>query len=362
MLKWSRKRCRIEIDDLAERVKRTPEAVAEWEDGVTEPSYTTLEQLASIYKVPLAVFFFSEPPAIEDVVTQLRRLPNYELERLSADTFRKLRIMQSYQDSLSELMGPHSSDDSIHKSVSPRGKSVVEFAHEIRAAIGISLDDQFRFRSADSGFKRWRHAIEEAGVFTFKDSFKDTFVSGLCLLDAEYPVIVVNNSNSFSRQIFTMIHELSHILYGVSGITDWDLSYIELMDAEQKRIEIRCNQVAAEVLVPEASFAEQAPKDAHPETVSELATQYCVSREVILRRYLDAGQISVDEYEQRAGELNRDFARQKAEGSRGNYYLTKLAYLGEGFTHTAFEMHQSGRIDRMQLGDHLRVNMAHIDK
>ena len=45
----------------------------------------------------------------------------------------------------------------------------------------------------------------------FKDSFKADDVSGLCLCDEEYPVILLNNKMSFTRQIFTVFHEIYHL-------------------------------------------------------------------------------------------------------------------------------------------------------
>ncbi len=90
VLTWARKRCGLSVEDLARNLGKDSDIVLQWESGEAFPSYTTLETLAyGHFKIPLAVFFFPEPPDIEDPAAKFRRLPEYELERLSPDTGRK---------------------------------------------------------------------------------------------------------------------------------------------------------------------------------------------------------------------------------------------------------------------------------
>lgn len=217
ILKWARERNKLTIEQLAIKMKRDSEELKMWENGEQDLPFGCLEDLAyKHFKVPLAVFFFPEPPVEPDPVNKFRRLPDFELERLSDDTYRKIRLAQAYQDSLSLLLEDYTSRK-IFKDIIPQKQSVAELASQVRKYIGISMDEQYGFSSPETAFKRWRHAIEECGIFTFKDSFKDRFISGFCLIDDRYPVIFINNSNAFSRQIFTLMHELAHILFGKPG-------------------------------------------------------------------------------------------------------------------------------------------------
>src|SRR5208282_6291742 len=130
---------------------------------------------------------------------------------------------------------------------------------------------------------------ETAGIFTFKDSLEDRFISGFCLLHDQFPVIMVNNSNALSRQMFTIAHELGHILFGVHGITDIDEAYFDLMDQADRELEIKCNEFAAELLVPDEEFKKDIVsfRATGPEIIPQIAQKYSVSREVILRRLLE---------------------------------------------------------------------------
>ena len=175
---------------------------------------------------------------------------------------------------------------------------------------------------------------------------------------------MVNNSNSFTRQIFTLIHELGHILYGVNGVTNVDESYLEFLKQSDQNIEIQCNRFAAEVLVPAKKFQSEIPfyeKDGN-QAISELANKYSVSREVILRRLLDFNIIDNAHYADQSEEWNKDYFRSKKETSSGNWYRTKIAYLGEGFAQTAFYNYRQGRFDKAALATHLNVKAKNLKK
>lgn len=365
VLQWARERSGLSLDNLALRMKRDPNELRMWESGESSPSYTTLEDLAyRHFKVPLAIFFFPTPPDVKDPVGNFRRLPEYELERFSPDTIQKIHLAQAYQNSLEELFMGETPERMIHRDLDPKRYSLEAFAEKVRNYIGITLSQQFSFRSNDQAFKAWRHALENSGVFTFKDSFKDRFLSGFCLVHEKYPIIMVNNWNSFTRQIFTLIHELGHSLYGVNGVTDIDEHYFQFLKSHENQIEIQCNRFAAEILVPAKRFQSEIPffEEKGQEAISELAKKYSVSREVILRRLLDLDLIDNEYYSSQAEKWNKDHLRSKEDVSGGNWYLTKMAYLGEGFVRSAFNNYRNGRFDKATLANHLNINAKNLNK
>ncbi len=364
IITWARERCGFSIEEFAAKVKREPDEVRKWEAGEKAPAYSTLEALAYRHlKIPLAVFFFPEPPAIDDPVANFRRLPEFEIERLSADTRDKIRLAQCYQNSLFELLANPISTP-IHHRCFANPSSLPNLASKIRSFLGITLDMQFGFNRMDTAFKAWRHVLEESGIFTFKDSFQDRFISGFCLLSKEFPVIMVNNSNAFARQIFTLAHELGHILLGLHGVTDIDESYFDHLSPSDRRAEIACNRFAANLLVPRQAFLsefEGLPAD-DPEIISKIATRFSVSREVILRRLLDESIIDSTLYSNMASRWNRDYLRHKKDITGGNWYLTKLSYLGEGFTQLALESHHRGKLPMSELASHLNIKARNIPR
>src|SRR5690606_36887360 len=103
--------------------------------------------------------------------------------------------------------------------------------------IGFTVEDQRGTRDAAHALKAWRRAVEEAGVYVFKHSFKQKRISGFCLQHEQFPVIYLNNGNSKTRQAFSLLHELAHLLLRMNGISSIDEVTFGGYSAEHKRIE-----------------------------------------------------------------------------------------------------------------------------
>jgi transcriptional regulator with XRE-family HTH domain len=58
LVEWARKRAGFTIQEASEKFAR----IAAWEAGQEFPTYHQIERLAEEFKLPVAVFFFPEPP------------------------------------------------------------------------------------------------------------------------------------------------------------------------------------------------------------------------------------------------------------------------------------------------------------
>ena len=114
--------------------------------------------------------------------------------------------------------------------------------------LGIDIEEQTRWNDPKKAFSRWREVIEASGIFVFKDAFRNYTISGFCLYDEKFPLIYVNNSMSDTRQIFTLFHEIAHLLYLTGGIDYIDDYYLEDIEGDKKNIEIFCNAFAVNSL------------------------------------------------------------------------------------------------------------------
>jgi Zn-dependent peptidase ImmA (M78 family) len=228
--------------------------------------------------------------------------------------------------------------------------------------LGVTLEAQQNFKTDDDALKAWRDALHSVGVFVFKDAFKNEDYSGFCLYDEMFPIIYVNNSSSKTRQIFTLFHELAHLLFQTSGIDTLGGAYIENLGSDSKKIEIFCNRFAAEFLLPEKVFADAMKGRKHDEeAATELASRFHVSRELVFRRFLDRDWISKRTYEEAAAR----WSKQRGGGQGGDYYWTKLTYLGRDYVSLALDEYRRNRITESQLADYLDVkpkNLAGIEE
>ncbi|MEA5463179.1 ImmA/IrrE family metallo-endopeptidase [Leptothoe sp. PORK10 BA2] len=363
VLAWARQQSGYSINDIARKLKREPTEVAAWETGEAAPTYVQLEKLAyKFYKRPLALFFMPAPPEEPPLKQEFRTLPMAEIDTLLPQTRYLLRTAQAFQLSLRELNdGTNSVEQPIFKAIKFR-ENVKQTAQKIQNSLGIGLTDRAEWRSADDALKAWRHALEQSGVYVFKQSFEQKAISGFCLVDDEFPIIFINNSTAKTRQIFTLFHELAHVLMGVNTIGKIDDNYADDLPQEDKKIEQLCNALAAEILVPLDDFAMQIDgvQEFDDSVLEGWTNRYWVSREVILRRLLDADKIARDEYVSKT--IRWQAGAQQPENKRpgGSYYATQVAYLGENYLRLVFDRYYQGRLDVDQVAGHLGIKAKNV--
>ena len=362
LLAWARMSLGYTEEEVAARLKVDARDVAAWESGIGAPTYTQLEDLAyRIYKRPLAVFFLPEPPPERSLKQEFRTLPDFDLDGLTADTRYQLRLARFYQLSLREL------NDEINPA--PRKifrdhaltvtANIPRAAARVREYLEISVVQQGSWKSNEDALSAWRNAVEDTGVFVFKHGFKQQDISGFCLLDTEFPIIYLNNGASKTRQIFSLVHELAHLLLSVNSISKFEDSYVERLPQKERLIEQFCNSFAAEFLVPSHDFAKQITgRDSFDdEAIQDLADLYRVSREVVLRRLLERGMVEPNQYQDRVKQWTNET---RGRSSGGNYYSTQTAYLGDHYLRLVFGKHYQGKLNLEQVADYLGVKTRSV--
>ena len=363
IVRWARERSGYTLQEIAKSLNRDVTTISNWESGAAAPTYVQLETLADKYKRPVAMFFFPEPPQEPDFVEQLA-LRSSEIEQLAPGIRILLRQARARQLSLMELnMGANPVETKIFRDLhSQLNDSVTELAQQTRSYLGISVDTQASWRTAREALENWREQIEEKGIFVFKDAFRDDSVDGFCLVHEQFPVIYLNNSRSSARQIFSLFHELAHLLLGENGITRG-------INPVGEQIEIFCNQFAAEFLVPFGDLKTRFNDSLYDDTaIEELASCYKVSRPVILLRLVNRGTLTQDDYRQKAAQWTEEY-ESRLEGrtggespSGGNYYNTHAVYLGYRFIELAFSRYHEGQCSIEELADHLNVKVKNLSR
>ncbi len=355
VITWARERAGFSVEEATENFAK----IAAWEAGEAFPTYPQLERLADTFKLPIAVFFFPEPPDLPPISETFRTLPATEFAQIPRRVQFLLRKASALQINLSELcQGQNPADHLITRDLEfPVNVSLETMAREVREYIGVSLEEQCSWGTDDDALKNWRQALIDIGVFVFKDAFRVPEYSGFCLYDEVFPIIYVNNSAAKTRQIFTLFHELAHLLFHTSGIDTIGDEYIPALPAPARRIEVLCNHFAAQFLLPEAAFRDAfAGFDPSENTAELLAARFHVSREFIYRKFLDRGLIEEAIYTEAAAR----WADQRQPGAGGNPYWTKIAYLGREYIELALRQYHQNRINQNQLAEYLDFKPRYV--
>ena len=354
VLRWARERAGFSPEEARKYFSK----IEKWEAGKAFPTYPQLERLSDKFRVPVAVFFFPEPPNVPPIRNSFRTLPDVRFNELPREIRFLLRKAKVFQINLSELNdGKNPADRFILSDLRfTQDMNIIAMARRVRDYLEVSFSKQMSWSDSDVAFSAWREVLEDHGVAIFKDAFENDFFSGFCIYDERFPVIYVNNSSSRTRQIFTLFHELAHLLFHTSGINTRSHESDEDLSPSSRRIEVICNQFAAEFLLPMSRFKKdirgRAPNE---ETAKLLADRYHVSRESVFRRFVDSNLITPDEYP--------DFAQRREEqyrGQGGNYYWTKITYLGTNYIDLAFSKYYQNRISEPELADYLDTKVKNL--
>ena len=357
LLRWARGHAGFSLEELR---KDFPHIDA-WERGDRFPTYPQLERLSEKFKVPVAVFFFPEPPVLPSIHRSFRTVPAAQFNALPQPLRFLLRKATVLQLNLYELnTGQNPSDkfilDDLHFT---QDTDIYGMAQRVRDYLGVPIAEQLDWPDTDTAFASWRGVLERHGIAVFKDAFRDDNYAGFCLYDQVFPLIYVNNSVR-TREIFTLFHELAHLLFQTSGIDALAHPPATPLSSVDQRMEVICNNFAAEFLLPSKHFAVEAAKlrqDANK--MARLADLYNVSREAVLRRFLDHGEITTEEYRATA----RQWAAQRRnKGDGGNHYWTKITYLGTNYIGLAFSRYHQSRITERELADYLDTKVRHLPK
>ena len=375
VLKWARESSGKTLEDVAARLKKEPETILSWEEGPASPTYVQLETLAySVYKRPIAIFFFPSPPVEENPEASFRTLPRSEIEKLNPQTRLLLRDGVAFRISLYELTnGKNPSDSLIYSDLKLSTDVNIKIgALKVRDYIGKKTIESIRkSRRSDEALRIWRDAVEKCGVFTIKNSFKDEEFWGFCLYDEIFPIIYLNSETTKTKQIFTLFHELAHVLLRTGGITTRSNSYITRLHGQSRVLERYCDQFAVEFLVPEDEFrVKLRRKQPSYDLALELGEGFKVSADVIIRRMYELEYIDQELFDSYLSRRNQEFEQyrkleqlmklDKKRKIKIDYSVIQAAYISNTFLQLVFRKYYEGGISIEQLAEHLRVKTKSI--
>lgn len=254
-----------------------------------------LKRLAEILKRPLSAFFSAEVP-------ELKVPPDYRLNRekkINPEVFLAQRKLEYLIEKLKELGCEDSSIPSFPLTLKP-----YRLAKKFREYLGVEL---IKNENPDKLLERYKEILEDKiNIVIVEYPLKSRKTKKLEISDdvrafslyRDISGIVLNESDHSSVKLFSLFHEVCHLLRRTSGICS-----IEYEVETEFREESYCNKFAAEFLVPSEDIKKELKnvfidKNTLPEILSNFSRIYAVSKQVILLRLLYLDQISAEEYKE----------------------------------------------------------------
>jgi Zn-dependent peptidase ImmA (M78 family)/DNA-binding XRE family transcriptional regulator len=370
LLRWARTSIGLSVEAAAKKLDIAPAAVMSWENGTASPTLAKLRLAAKAYKRPLAVFFLSDVPRDFQVMHDFRRMSDGAPVASSPELLYEVRKAHSRRGDAIELVKDLEIEPERFVGFSTALEDDTEvIASRLRDFLGVTLSEQLKWRDNSKALLKWRSRIEARGVLVFQASrIPLTEMRGFSISEELFPVIVLNSSDAPAGKIFSLLHELTHLLLRAGGICNFVES--ARSSDQDANVEFFCNRVAGAAIAPRDALQSdqttvQLVRDrilASHELLAEIAKRFSTSKEVIARRLLLLKVISQDRYETLRAEFVEEYKRLAAEKESFPvpYHYKILGANGVEFTKMVLSAYHQDKITSSELSDYLSMKLKHL--
>lgn len=326
VLRWARLSAGLhDISEAAEMLRVSAPQLDAWERGRATPTLADVTRAASAFGRPLEAFLLPAPPADPAWPVDYRTVWGANVARLGPKVREQIANARELQEIAHDIAVEIGSGLDLPGIDRKRGSPAL--AADIRDWLGVSIEQQRSWRDRATAIEDWRAAIEGRGVLVFMVPMPPKQVRGFSLAKPSPPAIAVSSSDSENGQIFTLIHELVHVILGTDGLCIPQSGLRASASGSRAQVEQLCNDLAGLILVPTDALL------THPSTqriaesdgdvsdghLNRLTGFFKVSKAVMLIRLLRAGQISEDRFQVKWRQLPHwiDGAREGGGGGSG---------------------------------------------
>jgi len=348
MIRWARERADLSSDKLAEKLKLPLEKVLQWENGEKPISMGYVERLAKLALIPLGVMFADEPPDISLPIPDYRTQgagyiaePSPELLETINDAKEK---QEWYRDYL--LSEGHEPLNFVGKDSTKNHPA--KLARKLYRILNLS--NQWRQGSWEDTLSLLVEKAEGSGILVLRNGIVKTNTHrpldvgefrGFVLCDDIAPLIFINGRDAKSAQMFTLIHEIAHIFLGQSALVDAEMN----LSDKANRIELFCNQVAAEFLAPKQDYSQRWNKNQSiDENLDKLSRYFKVSRLVCISRAFQLKFIDWPTRRKIWEKEIRDIKSRKKDGKGGKFHESQKFRTGRLIAQAVISEVQSNRM------------------
>jgi Zn-dependent peptidase ImmA (M78 family) len=351
VLSWSMRQAGVDDAELAARCKTTPEAVRSWRSGEALPGKTEFGKLVARLRRPSAFYFLPRPPADDPVVTAFRRPPGSDAgrglidkEQTSIRTAERIqKVARWTREQTGRPLAPW-----------PRLGGLVpsEAARRTRKFLDWDVGRQVGARSPSQAAVELRESIEGRGAYVLQLPLTEKGCRGFFLEDEVAPVLAVNSAYTVPARIFSMMHEVGHLVRHEPGFCS------RLADTDET--ERWCERFAAIFLMPEGEFRDYIKRRfvdapvADLEEVKSLANRFRVSLRAAAFRVEQLGLGVEGLYEE--VDAKADFKGSGGFTDDGTKPAVRLREWGESYARTVAEAENRLLLSRADALEYLNVS------
>lgn len=360
ILTWARERAQLSVSALASKLKVQENKINAWEQGDKPPTFKQAQEFATRTHIPFGYLYLNRPPEETLPLPDLRTVGGRHPGRPSPELIEMAQIVLRRQEWYAEYLRDQGVENNPHVGRFTPSSNILDVVRDMRQILDVPAHPN---RGDWEDYLRLLiNKIEGVGILVMRQGFIGHYTRplsvqefrGFAISDPLAPVIFLNQADAPSARLFTLIHELTHIWIGKSGISDAN------PDTHQKE-EIFCNAVAAEFLVPEIEFqAHWRDIEDWKENLAPLEAHFRVSTWVIARRALTLGKITRDDYRNYIHYIQEQYKNRERSLGGPTYYRTRKGQISEAFSKALVSEALSGRVLLRDAGSLLNMKPYRI--
>ncbi len=243
VLSWAIDESGYDRDLVAHSLDIDKRTLQLWEKEELKPTLSQFRVLYSFLKRPSATFFLSEPPKSLFPAIKFRSPSAHDRSELNPTELRYIREIARLQRNMSWLNKKIGEKPiNIPKVASLRDTE--DLAKELRVHFNIPATAELKLRDSYKALKYWRGLLEEHGIFTYFLSLGPESCRGFSIWDDYAPAIVVNTKWNYASRIYSIFHELAHLVSRTNSACLRPSNHID--DVTERW----CEKLAAAILMP----------------------------------------------------------------------------------------------------------------
>lgn len=369
LLVWARDQSGYPADFVARRLGVTPDRLHSWERGERKPTVRQTQHLARCYHRPFGLFFLPQPPAVQPLGAEYRRLPGVRPGVESPEFRLALRAMSKRREVILELADEIGLTMPEFATAVHLSDGAVAVGERVRRTLGLHLHEQLAWRDEWQAWRRWRSLVEDAGVLVFLfPGVSLAEARGVSLLDFPLPAVGINSKEQApGARIFSLVHEVIHIALAL-GHEEQVALRENRNDAQWEDMERFAEEAAGQAIIPGEALGVELRKLGAPPTrwdivqVRTLASRFRVTALAMATRLRAAGVMNWDVYQQWKTSWDEYLSHMKPRKAGMATPVEKaLGRGGRPFAQIVLEALDANRITAVDACQHLDLKFDHFE-
>jgi len=217
----------------------------------------------------------------------------------------------------------------------------------------------------------WINQVEERGILvTQMSDVPMEEARGFSLGLYPLPVIAINGAEPPRGRLFTLLHEVVHILLHRSALCDLEDTCAPSAEPEGRHLEWYCNSVAAAVLMPRNAVMEaigdrKDDRDANwtDDDLRALASSFGVSAEAMLVRLVTLDLASREDYRARRPAFLAQYRAQRgASAGFLSYYNKQIRNMSRRYIGVVWRAYERGEVSDPDLSTYVNTKPENVPK